>query len=183
VSEAAYDSAVSKDPSLTWGDFQRQQVTDFVTLAYGVIESVSPKARVTAAVWGIYKETFGWGGTSQGFYDYYQDSHRWTQEDLIDAIAPMIYWPLTDPKGGWTDYATLADDHLAAAGQRHVYCGMKADYGSFSEIAGEIEYVRSAGGPGVVVFAYSTLVKKGYLDDLVSGPFASPAETPAMGWK
>jgi len=39
--------------------------------------------------------------------DFYQDAHRWAREGLVDALCPMIYWPLTTPRGLRTDFATL----------------------------------------------------------------------------
>jgi uncharacterized lipoprotein YddW (UPF0748 family) len=182
-SEDAYLLAKQANAGLSYGDFQRETLAAFVGEAYDAVGSKHPGVKVTASVWGIYQDNFGWGGTSEGYYDYFQDSHGWMGDGSLDAICPMIYWPLTDPKGGWTDYATLADDHLAAAAGRHVYMGMNADYDSFDEIEAEIEYGRSIGAPGYVVFSYSTLNKKGYGPMLAGGVHSEPASPPPMGWK
>jgi len=61
--------------------------------------------------------------------------------------------------------------------------GLNADYDSFDEIKAEIEYARSIGAPGYVVFAYSTLNKKGYGSMLADTVHAEPASPPPMGWK
>ena len=182
-SEQAFGAARAQTPGLTWEDFQRDTLTAFMQDAYVAIVQEKPEVKVSAAVWGIYQEVFGWGGTSEGYYDYYQDSHRWLEVGALDAICPMVYWPLTEPKGGWTDFATLADHHLAAAAGRHVYMGIKADYGDFAEIEGEISYLRQMDGPGWVIFAYSTLISHGYGELLAELITAEPATTPPMPWK
>jgi len=179
----AFDKAKEDIPGLIWGNFQRDLLSSLVAKAYGAIVTTAPSIKVTSAVWGIYKDEFKWGGTSQGYYDYYQDSHAWVASGSMDAICPMIYWPLTDPKGGWTDFATLADHHLAGAGSRHVYLGMKSDQPAFEEIEAEINYVREMPAPGFVMFAYSTVLSKGYGPLLKQTVLASPAPLPAMPWK
>ena len=181
-SENGYAAAVVAEPGLTWGDYQRDVLSDFVSAATATATAAAPEVKVTAAVWGIHQDVFGWGGTSKGYDDYYQHSHRWTEEGLIDAICPMIYWPLTDPPGLSTDFGALVTDHLASAGDRHVYPGLKAD-ADFSEITAEIEFARAAGVPGVVLFAYSTVVSNGHGPALAAGPFAEPAAPPPMPWK
>ncbi len=182
-SEAAYEAAVLLDPELSWGDYQRDLLSGFVGAVTETATGLVPGIKVTAAVWGIHQDVFGWGGTSKGYDDYYQHSHRWTEEGLIDAICPMIYWPLTDPPGLPTDYGALVNDHLASAGPRHVYPGLKADYADFGELAAEIDFARAAGAPGVVLFAYSTVVKHGHGPALAAGLFAEAALPSPMPWK
>lgn len=182
-SESAFDQAVATNPGLDWATFQQDLLSAFVARLYGSVLEVRPSVKVTAAVWGIYENRFGWSGVSQGFWDYYQDSQRWVSEGLLDAICPMIYWPMTDPKGGKTDFATLVDDFLSHAGNRHVYAGMKADYASAAELAAEISYVRSVSGPGTALFSYAVLMDKGFGPDLGAGVFALPAQPPSMLWK
>ena len=178
----AFEEAKAEDASLIWGDFQRRNISDFVAEAYEELTTADPAVKVTAAVWGIYKDDFGWGGTSQGYHDYYQDSHGWLAAGAVDAICPMVYWPLTEPKGGWTDFATLADHHLAASAGRHVYVGLKSDQ-EYDEVIAEVEYLRSAMAPGYAVFAYSTLHQKAYGPLVAEDLHSEPASPPAMPWK
>ncbi|GAB4302189.1 MAG: hypothetical protein Kow0090_17740 [Myxococcota bacterium] len=182
ISKARYEEAKAKTPSLTFEDWQRNELTNFVANAYAELIALRPSLVVSAAVWGIYKEVFGWGGTSQGFYDYYQDSHRWVQEGIIDVICPMIYWRMTNPKGGWTDFATLVDDFIAKSGERFIYPGINGDLG-ISEIKKQIEYTREAPTYGNVIFAYSYLFEGDFFDDLLSSVYSEPAPTPPMNWK
>lgn len=181
-SKAAFASARENDPDLAWGDFQRDQLSLFVSDAYTAITSVAPEVKVTAAVWGIYKQEFGWSGTSQGFYDYYQDSHRWIADGDLDAICPMIYWKMTTPKGGYTDFATLFDAHHGAVGDRHIYAGMNAEHPQFVQVTEQIEYQAANEGHGFVIFAYATVHSSGF--DMLLPDYLGPTPpTPPMPWK
>jgi uncharacterized lipoprotein YddW (UPF0748 family) len=193
VSVAAFDAASDDDPSLTWGDFMRDQVSEMVAELYAVIGETQPDVRLSASVWGIYQPLPGCN-TSQGYGGYYQDSIAWMQRQHIDAIVPMMYWPIED--GACTDWATLLDGFLEERGGRHVWAGMHAldeidgaDGWDFDQIRARIDYARAAEAQGTVVFAST------YLDadltrwsdypgtDAAPGPFFEPAGTPAMPWK
>ncbi|MBZ0234405.1 MAG: family 10 glycosylhydrolase [Deltaproteobacteria bacterium] len=189
VTQAAFDAARAQDPRLTWGDFMRAQVNAMVADLYAVTDEVRPRAKLSAAVWGIYRPLPGCN-TSQGYANYYQDSRAWLAAGTMDALVPMIYWPI-EP-GECTDWAELLDGFMEARAGRHVWAGMHAlDDGAwdFAAITSRLEYARTAGAQGTVVFAST------YLDqaparwtDYVGtssapGPFAEPAATPRMSWK
>jgi uncharacterized lipoprotein YddW (UPF0748 family) len=180
---AGYQDGQALDPTLTWGEYQRDLLSRFVGRLYDAITDAAPHVKVSAAVWGIYQNVLQWSGVSQGYHDYFQDSHRWIQEGAVDALLPMIYWPMTHPKGGKLDFATLTDMHLAVQGNRHVYPGISADYDDVSELADQIAYVRSVGGPGIALFSYSALRDKGHGEKLAPTVFDTPQPTPSMSWK
>ena len=87
------------------------------------------RAKLSAAVWGIY-EPLPDCSTSQGLRDYHQDSLAWLDREIVDAIAPMIYWSI-EPDA-CTDWATLARGFIAERGTRQVWAGMHVlDDGAF----------------------------------------------------
>ncbi len=189
VTQAAYDAARVADPQLTWADFMRAQVSATVADIYAAAHEVRPSARVSAAVWGIYRPLPGCN-TSQGYGNYHQDSLGWLAAGTMDALVPMVYWPIE--AGACTDWATLVDGFLAARSGRHVWAGMHAlddNAWDFDQVKGRIEYARTIGAEGTVVFASS------YLDADVTrwdayvgtseapGPFAEPEPVPVMAWK
>ncbi len=189
VSNAAFEAARAGNPQLTWGDFMRSQVDAMVAELYAVIGEVRPQVRHSAAVWGIYQPLPGCN-TSQGYANYHQDSRAWLAAGTMDALVPMIYWPIED--GACTDWAALLDGFLDARSGRHVWAGMHAlddDAWDFAQVRGRVEHARTAGAEGTVVFAST------YLDADVTrwndyvgtaeapGPFAEPEVTPAMPWK
>ena len=70
------------------------------------------------------------------------------------------------PKGGRADFATLVDDFAPIGRKVRLLAGLNVEAGSFAALAREIEIARRAGLSGVVLFAYRTLVDRGWLAKL-----------------
>jgi len=178
TSESRFAAALASDPSLVWDDWQRDQVSAAVGKVYAAVKGARPDAVLSTAVWGIYRNTWGWTAVSQGYSDYFQDPRAWAAAGTVDAVVPMIYWDIKDPYGTRLDFRALLDDHVANMSGRSVYAGIHGDYDDFAEIAAEIAYGRESGARGYVVFAYVYLVSHAYLDDFASGPNALEAWPP-----
>jgi uncharacterized lipoprotein YddW (UPF0748 family) len=189
AANAGYAAASAEQPGLTWADYMRSQVDQMVADLYAVVGSARPAVRMSASVWGIYQRLPGCT-TSQGYDGYYQDSLGWLEAGTIDALVPMMYWPIE--AGSCTDWATLLDGFMARRAGRHIWAGMHALDDSawdFSAVRARIDYARTAAAQGTVVFAST------YLDADVSrwtdylgtaaapGPFFDPAPPPRMSWK
>jgi len=160
-----------------WAEWQRAQVTATVQ---GVSDSVD--IPVTAAVWGIYENSFGWSGVSQGNIDYYQDSRAFLASGALDANIPMIYWPVASVEGAHLDFRTLVRDHVSHASGRHVYAGISAaeDIGR-EGLLRCIEVAREEGAHGVVIFDYTQA--QPYFDEIRSTVFSLPESPPVMNWR
>jgi len=111
---------------------------------------------LSAAVWGIHTNRWGWERVSQGHQDYYQDSVAFMQRELVDAIAPMIYWPVTDLPGERLDFSTLASDHVQRRGNASVWTGISAEL-SYEDVAECIRASRRIGAQGFVIFDYTQI--------------------------
>ncbi|MFZ5476028.1 MAG: glycoside hydrolase family 10 protein [Myxococcota bacterium] len=170
VSEALYDGSTS------WEDWQRLQVVEAVRGVYAVSD-----VPVTAAVWGIYEDQWGWG-TSEGRNDYYQDSRAFVAEGVLDANIPMVYWPVTDTPGDYLDFATLIADHVANSSGRHVYAGINAEDFTWEEEVACIEAARDAGTRGFVIFDWQLLVDYGWMDRLPE-VLGEPVDVPRYDWR
>lgn len=181
VSRARFAGSGNPD-GLGWEDWQRDQITRMVNNIYGALLELKPHLNVSASVWGIYDKTRipGYSRFSSGYHDYYQDSRKWIELGAMDALVPMIYWDIPDPK---PNYDELLDDFVANAYGRHIYGGYHANYENFSEIENEILYTRRAGGHGTVAFASSYLDRKNYWHRLGNSVFRTPARTPDLHWK
>lgn len=189
VTEAAYDAARALDPALTWDDFMREQVNATVASIHAAVTRARPTAALSAAVWGIYQPLPGCR-TSEGYGGYHQDSLAWLERGTMDALAPMIYWPIE--AGACTDWATLSDLFVAGAAGRHVWAGMHAldaQAFDFPSIEARIAHSRGNGAQGTVVFA-STYLDQGEGrwapfsgTEAAPGPYATPIATPVMPWK
>ncbi len=176
-SHDAASLAAYQGSSESWADWQRQQLVQTVRGVYQAVD-----VPVTAAVWGIYENSWGWSGVSQGNIDYYQDSRAFLSQGVLDANIPMIYWAVTDTPGDRLDFATLVLDHVSHSAGRHVYAGISAEL-SYDEVLACVAASRAAGADGVVLFDYRTAADAGWLQDFGAAVFSEPADTPAMGWR
>lgn len=167
------------------GDWQRAQVTELVRRIYDEVLPLRPGTELSAAVWPIYKDKWNWvtyGSTTyEGYGGFFQDARGWLELGKMDFLAPMLYG--TAVKDSPDRFKTLVQDFMAESYGRHIYAGIHADYASFSEIARRINIARQAGCQGQVIFAYSVVDGKDYWDEFRSGPYAQPAEIPALPWK
>ena len=146
----------------------------------GVRDSVlaaRPSTTISASVWGMYEDLWDWN-TSEGLHDHDQDSLLHVEAGAVDVIVPMIYWPLTDPPGEYTDYRTLVEFFGAEVAPGRFWAGLEADYDNFAEVEAEIEAARLAGAAGVSVFAWTYVEDRGWWDDFGDGPFSQPASPP-----
>ena len=177
--EYGYDlaslAAWEEDGRPDFGDWRRSQVNQAVSAVRAAVD-----VPVSAAVWGVYSNLWGWTGISEGRNAYFQDADAFTREGHVDALLPMVYWPVNP--GGRLDFTVLIEDHVTRANGRHVYAGIRTDpdWGAKAVIEC-IESARKAGAHGVVLFEYSE--GKAYFDALKDSVFSQPALPPKMDWR
>jgi len=142
------------------GSEQNQSVRE--QAVYDVVASIKKAVDVpvTAAVWGVYENSWGWDGVSEGRRDYAQDSHRMLATDILDAIVPMIYWPVGETKGDRLDFASVIEDHVSRADGRPVLAGIGGEHLRFEQLLPCVRTAREAGAAGVVIFDYSLFAKE-----------------------
>ncbi|MFQ5399204.1 MAG: glycoside hydrolase family 10 protein [Anaerolineae bacterium] len=162
----------------TYADWQRRQVNGTVSKIYEQIVPLKPKLWLSAAVWPMYIDYWGWGGL-EGYHDYYQDSKAWVGGGYIDSISPMIYGSSFWTQSRWQ---TLVQDFQNSGNGRFVIPGIGANFSDFAEIEARINMARQIGTAGHAIFSYSGLLANGYFDDLANGPYAIPATVPEITW-
>ncbi|MGB1249168.1 MAG: glycoside hydrolase family 10 protein [Candidatus Promineifilaceae bacterium] len=171
-------------------DWQRRQVNGTVRKFYEELALKNPDLWLSAAVWPIHTNKWGWNA-SQGNLDYYQDSKAWVQGGYIDSISPMIYANTTsgcpeDPGKSILStrsvWLTLVADFQAESGGRHIVPGIGASFCDFEEIAWRIEQARAVGTAGHALFSYGYLETRSFFDDLRNGPYSEPAVVPNIPW-
>jgi uncharacterized lipoprotein YddW (UPF0748 family) len=182
--------------TISRADWQRQRVTQLVNRVYSEAILPRPEVQLSAAVWPVYKNYWGWNAT-EGYSDYYQDSQGWVKSGVIDAILPMIY-PVdvaaTPDAFTKDDFSLLTSDFLDNDGGRHVFPGISAQYHSFDEIAQRIDIARDLGAPGHAIFSARLVIgdypcvdrlpcHDPYWDDFAAGPYANPAKAPSLPWR
>ena len=196
VSENLYTEAKQTRPSLTFADWEREQVVAQVAEIYADLRETRPKAVLSAAVAGITVDEWGWSTVSKGYSDWLQDTRAMDEQEVLDVIIPMVYWPCTETYGSRTDFCAIVDSHANHITHRFLYIGSdldksgsarfeadKAGYESFDQIFYQIDKTRSADTEGWVLYDYDTLESAGYLEELAAGPFAAPAVVPFFWWK
>jgi uncharacterized lipoprotein YddW (UPF0748 family)/N-acetylmuramoyl-L-alanine amidase len=163
--------------TVSFQDWERNNLSNWVMRVYTEVKAIKPTVKLSAAVWFTYKKTSAITfATSQGYSDYFQDSHRWISEGSLDAMAPMIYG--TTFNGNLTYWKQLADDHIAVQGTRQVWLGIGGAITPFSGITDRITYARQIGASGVALWSAGALETNGYWDDLAAGPFKEVASVP-----
>ncbi|GIK55410.1 MAG: family 10 glycosylhydrolase [Chloroflexi bacterium] len=172
----------------SYQDWQRAQVNGTVSKFYNLLYGDNgiadkPNFWLTAAVWPVYVDYWGWGA-SEGYHDYYQDSKAWVGGGYIDAISPMIYGGATwdGQPYGQARWYTLVQNFQGDANGRYIVPGINADYNDFNEIVARIQMARQLGTAGHAIFSYGVLYTRGFFDDLRNGPYAQTAVPPSLPW-
>jgi uncharacterized lipoprotein YddW (UPF0748 family) len=178
VSESRYADAVAAEPSLSREDWQRDQVAATVRKVNEAVKAERAGAVLSAAVWFICRNVWGWSSVSQGCVEFYQDPRAWAAAGTIDAVIPMIYFDIQEPYGTRLDFRAMLDDHVAGMSGVPVHAGIDGDETDFADIAAEIAYTRSSGAAGYVVFAYTSIVDHDAFDDFAGGPNTDEAWPP-----
>jgi uncharacterized lipoprotein YddW (UPF0748 family) len=188
LTQAFWSNARVTNPGLTLDDFRRQLVTDAVRLVRDSLQVARPRAVLSAAVWGIYRNSNNWSAVSTGFDDRLQDAWGWAEQGLLDVLVPMVYWPIAASYGARTDFAYLADQHASNVTQRHVYVGLALEHMAggaglnVTELAAEIERARRAGAEGVSVLSGALVQQHRLWSVLAAGPFKRKARLPDRPW-
>ncbi len=167
-------------------DYRRGLITDIVRQVHDSIQAVRPAARLSAATWGIYRNP-PWTGVATGFDGRLQDSRYWATQGIIDALVPMVYWPIKPTYGQYLDFAYLADDHAKAQIGRHTYIGLDIENDDLSTngslMVKEINRARFAGAVGISVFSAQIMAKNNWWHVLPQTVFKKKATVPSMAWK
>lgn len=162
-------------------NWQLGELNRMVTNLSSAAWAIKPKMKMSAAVWGIYDKTKipGYGGFSTGLQQYCQDSLAWARLGLVDALCPMIYWDLPDPK---PNYDECLKQFLEGSGSRHVYGGMHAKFEP-AELKAQVEVTRKLGGKGTVIFSTTSMSKDPRWQYYGTDIYPTKVKTPEMPWK
>jgi uncharacterized lipoprotein YddW (UPF0748 family) len=174
-------AGIGNPRQLEWEDWQREQITRFVYDLYGELQLVKPEVKLTAAVWGIYDRyrLEGYSDFSSGFHQFYQDSFAWMRLQAMDALVPMIYWPIG---GNRPHYDELYADFLEhGAYGRHIYGGTASGHQP-EQVKSAIEFTRQVNGHGTVAFSITNAERRDRWP-VYRQVFEQPALVPGMPWK
>ena len=168
------NTAAGTTRTLARDQWQRDRISSLVSRISTQAHTLHPNILVSAAVWPVYEDKWGWGA-SEGYSDYFQDSKGWLQSGSVDAIAPMLYGGVAE---AFTRWQTLMEDFVGFPSPGQIYPGIGV-YDDFTAMVDRIAAAREAGTPGHVIFSYSGLKQRNYWSDLRNGPYAVPAVIPS----
>ena len=183
ASLAAFGSDPAAEPE-AWDQFRRGLIDRTVRETHRALQAVDPTLVLSAAVWPIYRDRWGWN-SSEGYSWYFQDPRAWARDGYLDVAVPMTYDPITATRCDRADWACLLDDHLEGiqeATDRHVYIGINARNGG-EEILRAIKLGRQRGVAGFAIYSFGQLDRRDLWATLADGPFRAPAAVPAQPWK
>ena len=175
VSLARFQSEKSNPLKLSWEDWQREQVTAFVSKAYNMLTNEAPQVILSAAVIGSYRN-WKWNGYKR----VYQDAKRWLELGKMDMIVPMLY---VGRKGDGSGFRSMLQEWIT---NREIQGKIIAGIGDFKitweEVLKEIDDYRNLGFDGCCFFSASSLTPEDY-QSLKNTKFKYPAKTPLFPWK
>lgn len=181
ISVSRFNDPATNPQKLDWDDWQRDQITCFVSKMYNELTAFNPALKMSAAVIGSYIDG-GWNG----YHAVYQDGRRWTELGKIDFLAPMIYWPrsntthpFTKRSNEWVQYYS-SDRYVFPGIGSYRYTGHQRSY-NWNEVSGEIEELRENGISGQIFFDAASL--KNHWRELAAGQYKTPVKIPPMPWK
>ncbi|HDP99822.1 MAG TPA: hypothetical protein ENN22_11655 [bacterium] len=178
ISLRLFNSPEGNPQNLSWADWQRENINQFVRKFYDSATRLKPWLKISAAVIGKYDYS-EWNG----FHVVYQDGLRWIRDGKIDFICPMIYWQTDHPTA---PFGPITQDWLKKyPHQRYIFPGLSINQlGSsnwpLDELLRQVAIVRE-GGNGMVFFSYSGLEKA--ISQLQTNGFMYQANLPSMPWK
>jgi len=186
--KVSFDNWTAAGRTQTWDDYRRAAVTDIVKQVFDSMKIVHPAARLSAATWGLYKNPALWAGVATGYDGRLQDARGWANQGIIDALVPMVYWPIKPTYGQSLDFAYLADDHVRNnPNGRHTYIGLDIENDALSTngalMVKEINRARYAGAIGISVFSAQILQTNNWWHILPQTVFKKKATLPTMSWK
>lgn len=175
ISVRRFKSPESNPLNLSWDNWQRDQMTVFISKAYDTITSIKPYVKVSASVVGNYR-TSVWNG----YHVVYQDARRWAEIGKIDMIVPMIYYRRDYRENSFPTVVKEWKETIHK--ERPVLAGLGVYTVDWDEILLEIDDARNYGLPGLVFFAISSLDSE-KLASLKSTKFQYPTLLPTLSWK
>ncbi|MBR5390744.1 MAG: family 10 glycosylhydrolase [Clostridia bacterium] len=174
------------------GDFRRAAVDELVAALHTLSRRIRPEASFGISPAGIWATRRGsplgaatTGG--QSYYDHFADSRRWVRENLVDYIAPQLYWEVGAPSGdfdvllNWWE-STVRDTDAALYVGLAAYRTAGAEAGSpwygTDELLRQLDRIDASDvACGALFFRYGSLM--GELGDALSLRFSLPAPVEA----
>ncbi len=167
-------------------DWRRDNVNELIRMVQDSILAIKPYIKFGISPFGIWKSGVPQGIVGLDAYnEIYADAVSWLNEQIIDYLAPQLYWPF----GGGQDYGKLLPWWASQTNSRHLYSGQalyRADDWSPGEIPRQIRLNRTTESCyGNILFRAQNLYSNpnGVTDSLTENYYKYKAFVPSMDWK
>ncbi|MDA3861865.1 MAG: family 10 glycosylhydrolase [Melioribacteraceae bacterium] len=170
------------------GDWRRNNVNELLRMIYSTIQVLNPRVKFGQSPPGIWKSGVPEGTSGWNVYSsIYCDAVTWFDEQIIDYLAPQLYWAFS----GGQDYGKLAPWWASVSNNRHVYPGLafyRVGESTFdnTQIGKMVSLNRTIDNiQGEVYFTSNNFEENrgGVNDTLKNNYYKYPALVPSMDWK
>ncbi|MFQ5627111.1 MAG: family 10 glycosylhydrolase, partial [bacterium] len=168
------------------GDWRRDNVNLFVEMVNDSIKATRPHVKFGVSPFGIWKNGEPPGIVGLDAYNViYADPLAWLGKEIVDYVAPQLYWPF----GGSQDYGTLQPWWAAQSFVRHIYIGQavfKISDWPAGEMQNQLALNRSNPDVRGSLFFRSLFFRqnpRGFTDYLRTDQYRYLALPPLMPWK
>lgn len=126
---------------------RREAVNNLIRVIYKVIKSTKPSVQFGVSPYGVWKnkssDPIGSDSNSlESYYDLYMDTLTWIDENIVDYIAPQIYWTTDNNDSNYEVMVSWWNDVVKDSGVR-LYIGQNIDNTDIAnEVARELEINR-----------------------------------------
>jgi len=145
-------------------DWRRNNLTTILRKFNKKVKPKNPLLKIGATPIGIRKNLKGANGW-EGYSSVFQDTETWLNEELVDYLAPQIYWDIEkNPK-----FEVLAKDWVNKSNNKNIILGLAAYKKSVEpEVNKMIEISRNIGAAGISFFRYENIssIDKDYFNTL-----------------
>jgi len=178
--------------TLARDDWRRENVNLLVYQLYDAVHAVKPWVRFGVSPFGIWRP--GNPPSVRGLDQYaeiYADARKWLRSGWVDYFTPQLYWPVRNPQQRYDELLRWWVEQNVFG--RNIWPGNYTGKVAFtnasafrtSEILEQLRLTRAQpGATGNVHFSMKVFMEDPdqLNEQLVAGPYASPALVPASPW-
>jgi uncharacterized lipoprotein YddW (UPF0748 family) len=168
---------------LSLGEWRRENITKFVSMAYNYVKSIKPWVQVSSSPIGIYRSLSGRGDRWSGYESVYQDSYNWLKLGIHDAVYPMMYYEDNNFYPYIKDWVKNANGRFIVPGLGVYKMLPNEQNWNLQMITRQMDFIRQQQTQGEAFFRLGMILDnvKGIQDELVSY-YRHPAKLPPMNW-
>ena len=136
--DKSWNQYLNSGGKVTRNDWRRENVNSFIKMVYQAIKEEKPYVKFGISPFGIWRP--GYPASVVGFDQYnklYADAKLWLNKGWIDYFSPQLYWKINKEGQRFPELLTWWQEENSK--NRHLWPGIKVDYGGDLENVNEID--------------------------------------------